>query len=381
MRWIAMISAAVLAACGGTADGPAEAAPESPAPIATSDRVNGTIAEVVEAIYIQTGVTALGAAIVHADGRIEIAVAGERTRGSGDYVQPGDMWHLGSNTKSMTALLYADLVGQGTLKWGATLPELFPEHAGKMHPDWSDVTIEDLFQHTSGVADVDIDWLRRAHVSDQSVQAQRADAIAEFLYEPPVFPKGTLQYANLNYILAGAAMEQATGQSWETLMRAGSPGTLMGADGWGFGPPQGAQPQGHFLEGTAPHPAGQAWISADNPRALGPAGTVHASLRSWGEYARAYLPGSGIMPEATRTKLTSTTTDYALGWAVYDDPKWGRMLQHAGSNTMWLSQIIVLPEHDVALLVATNEAGMSADLAVRETTRKIGKLALQDRDT
>ena len=376
-----MIAAAVLAACGGSTEEPTSTSiSNEPAEAEKADRVDGTLAEIVEAIYIQTNVTALGAAIVHADGRIEIAVAGERTRGSGDYVQPGDLWHLGSNTKSMTALLYADLVGQGTLEWGATLPELFPQHAGKIHAGWSDVTIEDLLRHTSGSADVDIDWLRSAHVSEKSEREQRADTVVEFLFEPPVYPKHSFQYANLNYILAGAAMEQATGQSWENLMRAGSPGVLMGADGWGFGPPQGPNPQGHYFKGLSAYPAGQKWMGADNPRALGPAGTVHASLRSWGEYARAFLPGSGLMPEETRKKLTTTEADYALGWAIYDDPKWGRMLQHAGSNTMWLAQIIVLPEHDVALLVTTNEAGMAADLAVRETTKTIGKLALQDED-
>jgi len=377
MRWKAWVLAVVVAACGGAGE---EAQTEPRA--AATERVNGTLADVVEAIYIQTNVTALGAAIVHADGRIEIAVAGERVRGSGDYVQPGDLWHLGSNTKSMTALLYADLVGQGTLKWGATLPELFPTHKEAMHENWSSVTVEDLLTHKSGVADVDIEWLRTAHVSKASVQEQRASAVHEFLSEPPVFPVGKFQYANLNYILVGAAIEEATGESWENLMRAGSPGALMGQSGWGYGPPQGAQPQGHYFEAGAAKPAGQTWISADNPSALGPAGTVHASLRSWGEYARAFLPGSGIMPEATRSKLTDKAYgDYALGWAVYDDPKWGHMLQHAGSNTMWLAQIIVLPEKDVALLVATNEAGIAADLAVRETTKAIGKLALQDGDS
>lgn len=381
MRWIAIILTAVLAACDGTTEEPGSTHSKEVALVDQSDRVNGSLAEVVEAIYIQTGVTALGAAIVHADGRIEIAVAGERTRGSGDYVQPGDKWHLGSNTKSMTALLYADLVGQGTLEWGATLPELFPSKAGEIHSDWSDVTIEDLLQHTSGAADVDVAWLQTAHVSQKSEREQRAETVSNFLREPPVYAKHTFQYANLNYLIAGAAMENATGQSWEDLMRAGSPGALMGSDGWGFGPPQGAHPQGHYLVGSAPRPAGQAWMGADNPRALGPAGTVHASLRSWGEYARAFLPGSGLMPEAIRKKLTSTEADYALGWAIYDDPKWGRMYQHAGSNTMWLAQIIVLPEHDVALLVATNEAGVAADLAVRETTKTIGRLALQDTDS
>ena len=374
MRWKAVLCAMLIAGCGA----PTEEAQSEPG-VEETERVNGSLAEIVEAIYIQTNVTALGAAIVHADGRIDIAVAGERTRGSGDYVQPGDYWHLGSNTKSMTSLLYADLVGQGTLRWGATLPELFPKHAGIIHKDWAEVTVEDLLKHTSGVADVDIDWLRAAHTSKASVVDQRADVVSAFLSEPPVFPVGKFQYANLNYILVGAAIEEATGESWENLMRAGSPGALMGVKGWGFGPPQGAQPEGHFFKGVAAVPAGQAWIGADNPKALGPAGTVHASLRSWGEYARAFLPGSNLMPAATREKLTNKAYgDYALGWAIYDDPKWGHMLQHAGSNTMWLAQIIVLPEKDVALLVVTNEAGIAADLAVRETTKAIGKLALQD---
>ena len=380
MRWTTVIIAAVLAACGVSSEEPSPTTKSEPAQTDSADGINGSLAEIVEAIYIQTNVTALGAAIVRADGRIEVAVAGERTRGSGDYVQPGDMWHLGSNTKSMTALLYADLVGQRTLEWGATLPELFPQHAQKMHSGWSEVTIEDLFQHTSGSADVDVDWLRAAHSSEKSVQEQRDHAVEHYLVQPPVYPKGKFQYSNLNYIIAGAAMEHATGESWETLMRSGSPGALMGEEGWGFGPPQGANPQGHYFRALSAYPAGQEWLGADNPRALGPAGTVHASLRSWGEYARAFLPGSGLMPEATRAKLTSTESDYALGWAIYDVPQWGRVLQHAGSNKMWLSQIFVLPEHDVALLVATNEAGMAADLAVRETTNKIGQLALQHND-
>lgn len=377
MRWAALFFVAFLAACGGTSEGQNSASEKEVAQPA--EPVSQTLAQIVEAIYIQTNVTALGAAIVHADGRIDIAVAGERTRGSGDFIQPGDFWHLGSNTKSMTALLYADLVNQGTMQWGATIPDLFPSKADQIDENWSSVTVEDLLTHRSGVADVDIEWLRAAHVSEKSVTDQRADAVLEFLSEPPVFVKGTFQYANLNYLLVAAAIEEATGESWEDLMIAGSPGALMGAGGWGFGPPQGAQPQGHFFEGQVRKPAGQKWISADNPRALGPAGTVHASLRSWSEYIRAFLPGSGIMPDATREKLTDKNLgDYAMGWAIYDDPKWGTMLQHAGSNTMWLAQVIVLPEHDVALLVTTNEAGIAADLAVRETTKAIGKLAIPE---
>ena len=97
----------------------------------------------VEAIRKEAGLVALGAVIANAEGDIlGLAVAGERRKGAGDAVQPDDAWHLGSNTKMLTALLYGRLVEDGTAKWGATLPELFPDLAGGMDPAWQDVTIE-----------------------------------------------------------------------------------------------------------------------------------------------------------------------------------------------------------------------------------------------
>lgn len=98
------------------------------------------------------GIVGMGAIIMHADGTYTIAVSGERVKGSGDPVQPGDAWHIGSNTKSMTALLYARLVEDGLASWGATVSDLFPDFADEIDPAWSEITIEDLFAHRSGLA-------------------------------------------------------------------------------------------------------------------------------------------------------------------------------------------------------------------------------------
>ena len=43
-----------------------------------------------------------------------------------------DRFHLGSDTKAMTALLAAMLVEEGKIRWNSTMLEVFPELAAKM---------------------------------------------------------------------------------------------------------------------------------------------------------------------------------------------------------------------------------------------------------
>jgi hypothetical protein len=55
-----------------------------------------------------------------------------------------------------------------------------------------------------------------------------------------------------------------------------------------------------------------------------------------------------------------------MGWGV-SQPSWAQQtaLQHAGSNTMWLAQILLLPRSRRSFLVATNAGDERASGAVR----------------
>ena len=67
--------------------------------------------------------------------------------------------------------------------------------------------------------------------------------------------------------------------------------------------------------------------------------------------------------------------DYALGWGTAQRP-WagGRVLTHAGSNTMNFAVMWVAPERDFAVVAATNTAGPGAekgcDMAVAALIQK-----------
>src|SRR5579875_3455190 len=96
----------------------------------------------------QSGAPALGYAVIDATGVTALEVAGRRRINAPDAVTRDDLWHIGSNTKAMTAALYAKLVEQGRAKWGAKLPALFPDLA--VEPAWTNTTIEDLLAHRAG---------------------------------------------------------------------------------------------------------------------------------------------------------------------------------------------------------------------------------------
>jgi CubicO group peptidase (beta-lactamase class C family) len=64
---------------------------------------------------------AIAGAIVTSKGLDICGVVGVRKNGTGIGVSLTNMWHLGSDTKAMTATLVGCLVEQGLLKWNTTV--------------------------------------------------------------------------------------------------------------------------------------------------------------------------------------------------------------------------------------------------------------------
>lgn len=332
---------------------------------------------------------AVGAIIASRDGIIDAAVDGVRSHGSEDEVQLGDPWHLGSNTKALTALLYAKLVERDLAHWQATLPELFPGFADEMDPAWKTITIEDLFAHRTGMKQMGGFWLNARRKDERSVSEQRTDAAYRVLRDPPSKDPAEFDYNNLNYIVAGAAIEDILRaqddlpNTWESAMRLllfSALETSVDASEIGFGPPQ-VGLQGHRVTFGVFTTAVGRGKNADNPAALGPAGTAHATLRAHALLASEFLKDSStLVPVPMREKLFSPypTEDatYAMGWGIYDDPKFGRLYLHSGSNTMWTSQIIIAPDLDRVVIVNVNQFTDSARAAIRSISTEALDAAL-----
>lgn len=309
----------------------------------------------------QNDLVSLGAVIAEVGEAPIVAVSGETARNSGTPVSAADAWHIGSNTKALTALLYARLVEDGLAEWGAALPELFPVFAEEMDPAWQDTTMVDLFAHRSGIGQLGPVWLITRRADNSPLPEQRLKTARARLTAPPQGEPGTFEYSNLNYIIAGAAIEQLLELSWEEAITAyvfDANGSDW-SEGWGFGPPQeGVQGHTSNLLGWR-SPAGRG-ASADNPQALGPAGTAHAPLESHARLLLQFLDeDSSLITPAMRHHLLhpwpDQTADYAMGWGVGRHETMGRIYTHAGSNTMWLSRVMLIPGEDTVVIVNASE--------------------------
>jgi CubicO group peptidase (beta-lactamase class C family) len=332
-------------------------------------------------IRVRFGLPALAAGVYDADSALAEGAVGLRALGQPDApVTVDDRWHLGSDTKAMTATLLARLVERAALRWDTTLAEAFPAEAAAMVPAYRAVTLEQLLQHRGGVvgdllahpAIWNALWTSRAPLIEQ-----RRAFVAQVLALPAA-PVGSYLYSNAGYMLVGAAIERATGQSWEDLMRAEVFAPLH-MDSCGFGAPATVDttdaPWGHRTAGTthtpvAPGPA------ADNPPAVGPAGTVHCTLRDWARFAQMHLRGAnGVATPYLRAEsfnrlhTAPANGDYALGWGVASRPWAGALpaLTHQGSNTMFLCSMWVVPSRGRVLLVAMNAADTRAIAAIEAT--------------
>lgn len=296
-------------------------------------------------------------------------VAGVRTRGKDDKITAADLFHLGSDTKAMTAFLCGILVDEGKLKWTQTLGETFPTLKRSMDPQYQAVTLEQLLTHRGGAPGA-IEkselWGRLYQHQGSSTSARQMILRAVTAKSPEATPGEKYIYSNAGYSIAGHMAEKVTGKSWEDLMRE-KIFRPLGMTSAGFGPPgattKNDQPRGHKADGSPVEPG----PGADNPAAIGPAGTVHCSIGDWAKFIASQLPSAKVrlVKPATLQKLHTPAPGepkYAMGWIISDSQPWagGRALSHSGSNTMWMVTAWIAPAKDSAILVTCNQASSKA---------------------
>jgi CubicO group peptidase (beta-lactamase class C family) len=326
------------------------------------------LAPVLAPLVAKHGVPALAAAIVEGDATTALGASGVRARGSKEPVLPGDRFHLGSCTKAMTATLCAMLVEEKKLAWDAPAAGALEDPA-KADPGWKTATLEHLLTMRAGAPprlDEDGLWARLWGMVGGPPAEARRELARGVLGKPPLHAPGTKTlYANSSYALAGVLAEKAAGRPFEDLLRERLFKPL-GMDSAGFGAPGSASevdgPRGHGPDGKPVAPGPQ----ADNPSAIAPAGTVHASLGDWAKFAALHLEAARGRPRLLKAESFRRLHEpagrrggngYAMGWGVGEVPGLGRVLEHAGSNTMWFCVVRIAPEKGFAALAACNDEG------------------------
>jgi CubicO group peptidase (beta-lactamase class C family) len=362
----------------------------SAAPPAEADGHSEELAALLEPIRARHKLPGLAAAIVSGGELREIAAVGVRRAGGVERLTIEDKFHIGSCTKAMTATMIAMLVEEGTISWGTRVGEVF--HDVPMHEAWKAITLEQLVQHRGGAPDnLNAGGLwGRLWAFEGSPREARMELVRGVVKDGPRQP-GEYLYSNAGFAIAGAMAERVTDTAWEELMRRRLFEPL-GMTSCGFGAPgndglqsrpteQVDQPRGHHASGKVEEPGPR----ADNPAAIGPAGTVHCSLADWARFVALHLGAqkreNGLLRTATIAKLQTPAEgpgeQYAMGWITTTRP-WARgeggqglALTHAGSNTLWYAVVWMAPERDFAVLITANQGGATAARACDEVAGAI----------
>ncbi len=364
---------------------------------------------VLEEIRAKHEVPALAAAVVKEGKLFGLGAVGTRQAGGESPVELNDAFHIGSDTKSMTATLCAMLVERGDLAWDRTVEDAFPELVEKIRPEYRKVTLEQLLLHRSGLPEdraPDAVFFKLRGLSGE-MRGQRRKLVEIVLSErePAAKAGEAFAYSNAGYAIAGAMAEQATGKSWEALMRE-MVFEPLGMSSAGFGPPGAeAADRDPFVWGhrgmsgkLAPMRPG---VFADNPAVFGPSGTVHCSMKDWAAYAMLHLQaaddrddqkvaddsraaglgrGKRLLSAESLAKLHADphSQGYAMGWGVRKGETPGELvLAHAGSNTLWFALIQLMPQRRFAVMAATNCATEAGQEACGDAVRSLREYAGQ----
>jgi CubicO group peptidase (beta-lactamase class C family) len=332
------------------------------------------ISSLLEPIVVKHDVPGMVAVLIDGDSILSSGAAGVRRRGDAQKVTLNDRFHIGSDTKAMTATLCAMLVEEGKLSWDRTLVQAFPELKSKMHEQYRNVTLEQLLTHRAGMpGDIlkDEVWGKLWAYRGPPMGSRKLLLENILVKAPEATPGSKYIYSNTGFSIAGHMAERAMNKSWEQLMqeRLFKPLEMKSA---GFGAPGTrnalTEPRGHTGEGkpVEPGPAG------DNPAGIGPGGTVHCTIGDWSKFVGLHLKQNKMLKPETFKKLHTPVGTYAMGWIV-TQRNWasGPVLAHSGTNTMWYAVVWASPADNFAVLVMCNQGGANGSKACDDAASAI----------
>ncbi len=321
---------------------------------------------------LKTAVEAWGApgaalVVVQGDEVLYMGTAGVKEQGKPDPVTPDTLFAIASTTKAFTCTAIAMLADEGKMSWDAPAQNYIDSFRLSDPLANANVTVRDLVTHRTGMSRNDLLWYGSTH--------SRAEVIKRIsLVKPNTSFRSTYEYNNIMYSVAGTAVGNADGSSWEEVVRKRIFEPL-GMTGANFSTHDVLKSSDY----ASPHEKGEdgitqvvPWRNLDN---CAPGGSINAGVRDLSKWLRFQI-NEGVFegkklisPEKlleTRTPQIVVPADpngvspitlstYGLGWAVYSY-RGHTVCSHGGALDGFRSHIALIPYLKVGIAVLTNLA-------------------------
>lgn len=293
---------------------------------------------------------------------------------------PDTLYRVGSISKLFTGTAAMQLVAQGRLSLDAPVQHTLPWfRIGSAWPEAGPITLRHLLSHHAGLPrDMAAGmWLKAAPPPERDFRAMLR-GLPEAQADAP--PGQVFGYSNVGLNLVGAMVEAAAGEPFEQRVQRSvlEPLGLREARFSAELPALPAMARGHFKGEPQDEPA-----LRDVP-----AGGLSASVAELARFVSAQFAGGVVLlpPAEQRAMLqrqfgqAALDADFAvgLGWMLTtfgtDTVRGGGpVAHHAGATFYFRSQLMMLPEHGLGVVVAAND-GAGGDVVNRVAQRALALL-------
>lgn len=320
-------------------------------------------------------------AVVNDKSILEMEAIGLHSVQLKDPATLNDRFHIGSNTKAMTAFIIAKYVELGKLKWTTKFLDIFPEWKEKSRPEYTHITLQDLLSHKAGIqpfqgnAGFETDEEIKLPVFKGSNPEKRNQYGQFILTIEPVKTDENMPfvYSNAGYVLATLMLERTTGKTWEQLVekvfnkdlkldvKLSWPENQKKKDTWG-----------HTSENNILSPVPSSTINrleVDQP-----AGDINIKLKDYVKFIQLNLLGlegkDNYLKADTYKFIHKGIENYSIGWYnIYENGK--EFSTHGGSVGTYYTLVHIDRIKNQAYIIFTNSFNLDTQEGVKYLMRKL----------
>ena len=325
----------------------------------------------IDSIKTHYRIVGITYAVFNSSQIFELGALGRRRVNDSALVLTTDKFHIGSNTKAITAFIAAKLVENKKINWNTRYFDLFPDLKADSRKEYWNITIQDLLSHR---AKINAYRSVKANLNEYIFSGNSIDQKIKFasnlLKEPPAKPDPgqVYVYSNAGISLAASMLEKVSGKSWEQLIDEFLNKQLKLDFELGFPNVQDFyQPWGHILNNDT--------IMALPPdfnyhiaTVMRPAGDLNVNIINYIKFIQLFLKGykgqNNFLHSQTYKYLLTALPDYTFGWANktingknYD--------YHSGSAATFGCFTKIDRDNDLAVIVMENYADGGALNAIQ----------------
>ncbi|GGD66774.1 serine hydrolase [Emticicia aquatilis] len=330
-------------------------------------------------------VPGIAVAVIKDDKVIHAKGYGVRSLKTQQKVDENTLFGVASNSKAYTAAALGMLVDEKKIKWDTKVTDIIPEF--KLYNPYvtEEFTIRDLLCHRSGMGLGAGDLMMWPDSSDFT----KTDIIHNLRYLKPVSSfRSKYDYDNNLYIVAGEVVARVSGTSWEDFVekRIMQPlGMTKTAASLSR-----LKDKSNVIDPHAPVNGKVQAIGIDWSETANAAGGIYSSVSDMSKWVIAQINGGKygdgskrlfsqevheemwtpqtIIPVRGPTAYNTHFSSYGLGWFL-SDVKGYKQATHTGGLAGIVTQVTILPEMKLGIIVFTNQQVGAAFTAITNTIK------------